>query len=118
MKKVINISILLIAFTSALKWFIAIPFRIQYYDIFIILFILFFSFYFIMNQPKIILKKELKIFILFLLGWLILAILSGSSIIFYGKKSDAYSFYAKGLIQLAVYTIFFILFMVYLSDIS
>ena len=117
MKKFLYILVILIALSAALKWFLYFSFRINYYEGLIILFICFF-FLSNYNVWSFKLKQELKTYILFLWGWVLLAALSGSTILFYPQGVNAYSFYLKGLLQLFVHTCFFTFFIFYLSSIS
>lgn len=115
--KITYILVILIVLSSALKWCLYFPFRIQYYEILMILFVCFF-FLSNHNAKSFILKKELKTYILFLWGWFFLAVLSGGSIIINPQGADAYSFYLKGLVQLFSHTCFFTFFIFYLGSID
>jgi len=119
MKKILYGLLVLIALLSALKWFVYYSFRINYYEILIVIFV---GFYLISNYYKTTvdfgLRKELKAYLLFIWGWFFLAILSGGNILFYPQGAEAYSFYLKGLLQLFVYFVFFTFLIFYLCSIS
>lgn len=117
MKKNTYILVILIALSAALKWFLYFSFRINYYEVLILLFICLF----LLSNYKVQsfrLKKELKTYVLFLWGWVFLAGLSGCSVLFYSQGTNAHSFYLKGLFQLFVHSIFFTFLIFYLNSIS
>ncbi len=117
MKKFLYVLIVLIVLSAALKWFLYFSFRVNYYEVLMILFIFFF-FLSNYNVWSFKLKQELKTYIQFLWGWFFLAGLSGFGVIIYPQGVGAYSFYLKGLLQLFVHTCFFTFFVFYLSSIS
>lgn len=117
MRRILYVLVILIVLSATLKWFLYFSFKVNFYEVLMILFIAFFSLrnYNIWSFK---LKQELKAYILFLWGWFFLAGLSGFGVIVYPQGADAYSFYLKGLLQLFVHTCFFTFFIFYLSSIN
>jgi hypothetical protein len=117
MNKILLFFCIVISLLSAqLKWYLDLGFRFNFYELFILCFLL--CFFVLALSNKIIhVPQQLRTFILFQWGLLILSIFSGCAILFNFQHQDSFFFYEKAVLQLLIYTTFFTCLIVYLSGI-
>lgn len=122
MKKLLLMLANLIAFCSAMRsWqFNFTFFRFYIFDLLSLIFIgILFLYYAVNNKSKpFLLPKELKHFIIFKWGWLIIIAISSIAVIFWGEGQEAFIQYYKGGIDISFHTIFIVLFIIFLSNIT
>lgn len=102
-------------FVPAFKWFIVVSVRINVFDIFASIFVFLFAIHMVTNKAKWFLPREIRIYLLFLWGWFVIAGLSGLSVIVLQLDSESPLYFIKGIFQLFFYSIFFSMLALYLS---
>lgn len=85
------------------KWFIELGFRVNFFDVLIIAFIVIAGISYGINYPY---NKKNQLFIVYIWGYFLIATLSGIFIALAPLGLDAYNFYFKGIFQLFIYSIF------------
>jgi len=85
------------------KWFVELGFRINFFEIFILIFI---SLCFIFCSSTISWDKKVRLYLLYIWGFFAIAASSIVCILFIGSDQTAYNFYFKGIFQLFIYSIF------------
>ena len=119
MKKTLFVIANLIAFSCAMRsWQFIFPPRAFIFDLLSIIFIFGVLLHSFLGWKTVPLKKELKYFILFLWLYLLIKVVSGLNIIALSADQDAFSQYYKSILSGGFHTLFFTLFVLYLSNVG
>lgn len=117
MKKILNFLIFIIIFTAPItKYYLKFGFRLNYCELFAIIFIFLSSIYF--YNKKVELPINLKKYILLQWFYLVPILLSLSSFIFILKSTKEIEFYLKGFVWVFVFLLFLTFFLLYLKNLS
>lgn len=113
-----HVILILIILICAIKWFLYIGFRIQFYEILALLFIgmFFVSSYKTVEGIKF--PSPIRAYLLFLWGWFFLEVMSGIHVIINPLGPEAGSFFAKALLGEFVFVVFSTSLLLYLCTLD
>lgn len=97
------------------KWYIKTGFRINFFEIFILLFI---ALYFNYCSAILILDRKIRLYLFYTWGFFIIAASSIFCMMFIGADQTAYLFFLKGIFQLFIYSIFLTLIVLVLINVT
>lgn len=100
------------------KFYISIGFRVNYFEVVMLAFILVSILQFLRSGISYKRNHAVQFYITMQWAWVAIVILSGFSFIYIAKTSEQLSFFAKGLFQLIIYSIFFTLTCFYVTKLS
>lgn len=118
MKKTLFIVANLIAFSCAMRsWQFNFPPRIFIFDLLSMVFVFGILLYYFLVWKTILLRKELKCFIVFQWLYLLIKVVSGLNIIASSAGQESFSQYFKGILLGGFQALFFTLFVLFLSNV-
>jgi hypothetical protein len=113
MRRILFFLLVLIIFTAAIKWYIPLEIRFNYYEVAMITFVALYQGYGRATHP---LSARLKVYNHFLIGWCVLSAVSIIGVLVYPHGEMGILFFLKGLLQLIVTTAFFCVLVKYLNN--
>jgi O-antigen ligase len=118
MKKTLFVIANLIAFSCAMRsWQFNFPPRVFIFDLLSMVFVFGMLLYCFLGWKTVLLRKELKYFILFQWLYLFITGISGLNIIALSAGQESFSQYYKSILSGSFHTLFFTLFVLYLSNV-